>query len=244
MRVAAELLPGAERPAVDQLARDMVVARGGVEQVVGDGHRHRRREQRDPRDAIPGWRAAQSSTDSEPSEWPTSAASRAPAASSTRGDPVGDRLDIAASAGRRPSGRGRAGRPRARCIRGARNSATAAPRRCGRWPRRARTRSSAGPRSGGRVAGVGVDARVPRDRKPHRRGRQPCPPRAAPATQVLDQVVGILEADRQADRALGDPRLARGPRPTSGNASSTPDGSRAISRRRRWRGARRGAASR
>src|SRR5437899_6860980 len=41
---------------------------------------------------------------------------------------------------------------------------------------------------------------------------RPAAPRSAlrgaqPARQILDQVVGVLEPDRKADRARGDPRL-------------------------------------
>ena len=141
----------------------------------------------------------------------------------------------------RPSGRAPAGRRRARCGRDARSSATAAPRRCGRSPRRGRTR-----RSAARVErpGAGV-ARSTRSPPPtHGRSHHAFPAACSARRQVLDQVVGILEADRQPDRALGDAGARRGPRRTSGNASSTPGGSPATSRRRRWRGARRASAPR
>ena len=74
--------------------------------------------------------------------WPTSAARSTPSASS-RATSQSAIASTDASGVARRCARGRASRPRARCIRDARSSATAAPRRRGRSPRRARKRSSA-----------------------------------------------------------------------------------------------------
>ncbi len=235
--VAAELLAGAVRPAGDELVGDVVVPPRGVEQRVGDRHRRRGAERARSASTRSGCRAAHSSTASEPSEWPTSAAVADRRRIEQRGNPVGDRLDrrqrIAAgpAVARQVDGEhvpavmreiARLQRPDAVVVRRAVDEDD----RRQRARRRAARRCTRRLRCRRRPSASGLPGRVQRPR------------------QVLDQVVGILEPDRQADRAFGDAGPDEVRRPTSGNASCSPGGSPATSRRRRWRGARRSSASR
>jgi hypothetical protein len=91
-RIAAQLLACAERPAVDQLERDMVVVLRGVEEHVGDGHRRGRTEQRDACDALGMSRCALE--DGERSHRMADERRCAdPGRIEQRGDPAGDRFD-------------------------------------------------------------------------------------------------------------------------------------------------------
>ena len=239
-RVAAELLAGAVRPAGDELVGDVIVALRGVEQRVADRHRRRGAERARSSSTRSGCRAAHSSAASEPSEWPTSAARADAGRVEQRGNPVGDRLD------RRQ--RGAAGPAVARQIDG--EHVAAVMREIARLQRpdavvvrRAvdehdrRQRGVERPR-----ARVGVDVVRPGDARSMRISTFPAA--CSARLQVLDQVVGVLEADRQPDRAFGDAGLGEILRRHPEMRRATPDGSPATSRRRRWRDARRASAPR
>ena len=155
--------------------------------------------------------------------------------------PVGERLDARAAPGRR-SGRGRAGRPRARCSRGARSSATAAPTRCGRcaapWMKTTRRLR----RVERLAAGVGVGRACRRRRASC--GRAAFPRRIQRARSGRRS--GRRGSSRPIDRRIVPsvmPARCESPRRPCGSASSTPDGSPATWRRRRWPGARRACSA-
>ncbi len=153
-RLPPSCLPGAVRPAVDQLVGDVIVRLRGVEQRVADRHRHRGTDERDLRHALGMPRRA-----FEHRERAQRMADQRRVAGARRVEQRGQssrRSPRPTRARRRPSGRGPAGRRRARCGRDARSSATAAPRRCGRSRRRGRRRPSAARRRSAR-AGVRVD---------------------------------------------------------------------------------------
>jgi len=138
----------------------------------------------------------------------------------------------AGGAARRRSCRARADRARARRNRGARDSATAAPRRCGPGSPPWNEHDGGNFVSEGFPAGIGR-RRIAGDPKVH---LQPFAALKARARSSI-RSSGSSEADRQADRARADARFGGAPRRSCGSAWCSPGESPATSRRRRWRGA-------
>ena len=221
-RLPPSCLPGAERPAVDELVGDVVVAPcAAVEQIVADRHRHRRAEQRESRHALADGapRASSAGERTRASGRPAPRARRRAASSSATSQSA-----IASTRRRRLARRAAVagqvdGEHVAAVVREI--ARLQRPQRCGRSRRRARTRRSAARASNARAPGVRVDVVTADDDASRIR---PCPRRSSAR---LRSSIRSSASSRPTDSRIVPsvmPALGEIRRPTSGNASSTPDG--------------------
>ena len=170
-------LSRAERPAVDKLVGQVFVLACRVEQLVAHRHRHGRPEQRDSISRARGCARPLRAQRANPENDRRARRARHPQRRAARRSSL--RSPRRMPALRPRNDHGPASRRRGRCIRDARNSATAMPRRCGRARRRGRTRRSAASPTNVTRRRCRRRLRSRRRREPHCATRSPCLRRAA-----------------------------------------------------------------